>query len=97
MVLKECVRFSSGVLQIGSAAARSALLTVVSPTFAVAAIVAIPLCMTIFGACLAAASVAFKWTVAGAVVPGVHRYKTHTIPCMPQYPLLGVAGFELKA
>jgi hypothetical protein len=59
--------------QIGSAAASSALWLLLSPTLAGATIMAAPLCFIVFGVCLAAASVAFKWCVAGTVVPGVHR------------------------
>ena len=59
--------------QVTSAAAWAALCTMASPVFAVAAIVAAPLSMVAFGALLAAGSVAFKWGVAGAVKPGVHR------------------------
>lgn len=59
--------------QIGAPAAAAALSTVVSPLFALAAIIAVPLSMTVFGACLAAASVVFKWQVAGKVAPGVYR------------------------
>ncbi len=59
--------------QIGAPAAWSALGTVLSPVFAVAAIIAVPLSMTVFGASLAAASVLFKWQVAGKVSPGVYR------------------------
>jgi hypothetical protein len=67
-------------VQIGSSAAIMALTTVLSPTFAVAAIVALPLSLIIFGVCLSAASVAFKWLVAGTVVPGVHRCKMQPFP-----------------
>lgn len=59
--------------QIGAPAAASGLFTVLNPLFAVAAVIAVPLSMTIFGVSLAAASIAFKWLVAGKVAPGVYR------------------------
>ncbi|EIE23140.1 hypothetical protein COCSUDRAFT_47508 [Coccomyxa subellipsoidea C-169] len=64
------------LLPIGAPAAWSALGTVLSPVFAVAAIIAVPLSMTVFGASLAAASVLFKWQVAGKVSPGVYRHQS---------------------
>ena len=59
--------------QVTSSAALSALAVLAHPLFLVAACVAAPLCMVLFGVCLAAGSVAFKWAVAGKVAPGVHR------------------------
>jgi hypothetical protein len=64
---------------VTSSAALSALAVLANPLFLVAACVATPLCMVLFGACLAAGSVAFKWALAGKVAPGVHRCAGHQL------------------
>ena len=46
----------------------------ISPIFVVFAAVFVPLAMILFGLNLSALSVAFKWAVAGHVVPGVHKW-----------------------
>lgn len=92
--------------QVTSSAALSALAVLAHPLFLVAACVATPLAMVLFGVCLAAGSVAFKWAVAGKVAPGVHRCggnfyagaPAHMHPCC-QKPLhcIRIAGTACKA
>ncbi len=55
------------------AAAAATLAAVTSPIFVVFAAVFVPLAMILFGLNLSALSIAFKWAVAGRVVPGVHK------------------------
>ena len=60
-------------VQVTPAAAASTLAAVASPLFAIFAAVFVPLAMILFGVNLSALSIAFKWAVAGHVVPGVHK------------------------
>lgn len=76
----ECWMRACPPAQVTSGAAVSALWTLANPLFLVAACVATPLCMVLFGACLAAGSVAFKWALVGKVAPGVHRCRGPTGP-----------------
>ncbi len=60
-------------MQVTPAAAAATLAAVTSPLFVVFAAVFVPLAMILFGLNLSALSIAFKWAVAGRVVPGVHK------------------------
>ena len=60
-------------VQVTPAAAAATLAAVTSPLFVLFAAVSVPLAMILFGVNLSALSIAFKWAVAGRVMPGVHK------------------------
>ena len=73
------------LVQVTPGAAAATLAAVTSPVFVVFAAVFVPLAMILFGVNLSALSIAFKWAVAGRVVPGVH--KCALPPFVTGYPI----------
>ena len=68
-------RFLHSPAQAEAAAHASLLAHAANPLVALPAVAAAVLAMLVYGACLALGSIAFKWTLAGRVGPGIHRWR----------------------